>query len=103
LELASDHIAVSVSNGTSLVQAGRYKAFVEQLQEGDVDDLLMRQQEESATSNESGMSGLGLLTMMADYEARLDWRFDLLPAQPESMIVTTSAVLALKGLPGASA
>jgi hypothetical protein len=102
LELASDHIAVSVSNGASLVQAGRYKAFVEQLQEGDVDDLLMRQQEESARSSES-MSGLGLLTMISDYEARLDWRFDLLPAQPESITVTTSAVLALKGLPGVSA
>src|SRR5580704_15183633 len=51
LELASDHIAVSVSNGASLVQAGRYKAFVEHLQEGDAGDLLLRQQEESAKSS----------------------------------------------------
>jgi hypothetical protein len=103
LELASDHIAVSVSNGASLVQAGRYKAFVEHLQEGDVDDLLLRQQEESARSSESTMSSLGLLTMISDYEAQLDWRFDIHPTQPECITVTTSAVLPLKGVPGASA
>ena len=103
LELASDHIAVSVSNGISVVQAGRYKEFVEHLQEGDVDDLLLRQQEESAMSSESTMSSLGLLTMISDYEAQLDWRFDIHPTQLESMTVTTSAILPLKGVPGASA
>ncbi len=103
LELASDHIAVSVSNGASLVQAGRYKAFVEQLQEGDVDDMLLRQQEESAMSSDAAMSGLGLLTMISDYEVQLDWSFDVHPTESESMTVTTSAVLPLKGVPGASA
>src|ERR1700728_621740 len=37
LELTSDHITVSVSNGIGVVQAGRYKAFVEHLKEGDVE------------------------------------------------------------------
>src|SRR5271154_3322252 len=45
LELASDHITVSVSNGISVVQAGLYKAFVEHLKQGDADDLLLKQQE----------------------------------------------------------
>jgi hypothetical protein len=103
LELASDHVTVSVSNGVSPVQAEHYKAFVQQLHEGDADELLLRQQEESARSSESTMSSLGLLTMISDYEAQLDWRFDIHPTQPESMTVTTSAVLALKGVPGASA
>ena len=103
LELTSDHITVSVSNGISAPQAGRYQAFVEHLKEGDVDDLLLKQQEESARSSESAMSSLGLLTMISDYEAQLDWRFDTHPTEPESMTVTTSAVLPLKGVPGASA
>ena len=103
LELASDHITVSVSNGVSVVQAERYKAFVEHLREGDPDELLMRQQEESAMSSESTMSSLGLLTMITDYEAQLDWSFDVHNMQPESMTVTTSAVLLLKGVPGAAA
>jgi hypothetical protein len=103
LELASDHITVSVSNGISVVQAGRYKEFVEHLQEGDAGDLLLRQQEESAKSSESTVSCLGLLTIISDYDARLDWRFDVHPTQSESMTVTTSAVLPLKTVPRASA
>jgi hypothetical protein len=103
LELASEHITVSVSNGVSVVQAERYKAFVEHLKEGDADDLLLKQQEESARSSESTISSLGLLTMITDYDAQLDWRFDPHPTQSESMTVTTSAVLTLKNVSGASA
>ncbi len=103
LELAGDHITVSVSNGVSVVQAERYKSFVEHLQQGNADELLMRQQEESAMSTESTMSSLGLLTMITDYQAQLDWRFDRHSLLPESMTVTTSAVLPLKCVPGASA
>jgi hypothetical protein len=103
LELTSDRIAVSVSNGIGAVQAERYSAFVADLLEGDAGDMLFRQQEESAKSNESTMSGLGLLTMMNDYGAQLGWRFEIHPVRLGMMTVTTSAVLALKHLPGASA
>jgi hypothetical protein len=103
LELASDQVTVSVSNGVSVVQAGRYKAFVEHLQEGDAGDLLLRQQEENARASESTVSSLGLLTMVSDYDAQLNWRFDVHPTQSESMTVTTSAVLSLRNIPGASA
>jgi hypothetical protein len=61
------------------------------------------QQEESAKSSESTVSCLGLLTIISDYDAKLDWRFDAHPTQSESMTVTTSAVLPLKNVPGASA
>ena len=103
LELASDHITVRVSNGVSVVQAGRYRAFLEHLQEGEAGDLLLRQQVESAKSSETAVSCLGLLTIISDYDAKLDWRFDAHPTQPESMNVTTSEVLPLEGVRGASA
>jgi hypothetical protein len=100
--LASDHIKVSVSNGVGAEQAQRYNAFVEDLLRGDAGELLLKQQEESATC-ESTMSCVGLLTMMSDYDSQLGWRFDVHPAQSEFMTVTTSAVLPLKDLPGAPA
>jgi hypothetical protein len=103
LELASDHITVSVSNGISVVQAEHYKAILEHLQEGDAGDLLLRQQEESANSVDSTVSRLGLLTIMGDYDAKLDWRFDVHSTLSGSMTVTTSGVLPLKGVPGVSA
>jgi hypothetical protein len=103
LELTSDHITVSVSNGVGVEQAQRYKAFVEHLLEGDARELLLSQQEESAKCDDSTMSCLGLLTMINDYDAQLGWRFDVHSAQSETITVTTSAVLPLKDVPGASA
>lgn len=50
----------------------------------------------------STMSCLGLLTMISDYDAQLDWRFDVDPTQSESVTVTTSAVLPLTNVSGAS-
>jgi hypothetical protein len=37
-------------------------------------DLLLKQQEQSARPSESAISSLGLLTMISDYDAQLDWR-----------------------------
>jgi hypothetical protein len=94
---------VSVSNGIGAVQAERYKAFVEHLLEADPGDMFLRSQEESAQCSESMISGLGLLTIMNDYDAQLGWRFEVQPARSEMMTVTTSAVLVFKNLPGAAA
>src|ERR1700727_90687 len=66
-------------------------------------DLLLKQQEEGARASESAISSLGLLTMISDYDAQLYWRFDIHPTQPGSMTVTTSAVLPLENVSGASA
>lgn len=103
LELTSDHITVRASNGIAAAQAESYERFVEHVLEGDPADLLMRQQEESAKGNESTKSCLGLLTMITDYGAQLGWRFDVHPVQSEMMTITTSAVLPIKSVPGASA
>jgi diguanylate cyclase (GGDEF)-like protein len=100
LELTRNHITVSTSNGVGEDQAQRYQAFVENLQQGDAAELLLKQQEESAASNEPTMSSLGLLTMICDYGAQLGWRFDL---QAEAMTVTTSAVLLLNNIQGGPA
>ncbi len=102
LELASDHVTVSVSNSIGVGQAQRYKDFVEYLLEGDPGDLLLRQQEESAKSDDSAASCVGLLTMISDYDAQLGWRFDAHQTGSEFMIVTTTAVLPLQNIPEAS-
>jgi hypothetical protein len=103
LELTSDRITVSASNGISVGQARHYQTFIEHLLEGDAGDLLLKQQEESARCNELATSCLGLLTMISDYGAQLGWRFEVHAAQAEMMTVTTSAVLPLKDVPGVSA
>jgi hypothetical protein len=103
LELTSDRIAVSASNGISGAQAEQYKAFVEHLLDGDANDLLLKQQEESAAGLGSTKSCVGLLTMIIDYGAQLGWRFEVRSPQSEMVTITTSAVLPLKDLTGVSA
>jgi hypothetical protein len=103
LELATDHITVRVSNGVSAVQAERYKAYVERFQEGDAAELLLRQQEESANSSDLAVSCLGLLTIIGDYDAKIDCRFYVHSTQSENMTVTTSAVLLLENPEGGAA
>jgi diguanylate cyclase (GGDEF)-like protein len=103
LELTEDRISVSASNGVGEGQAQRYQAFVENLQQGDPADMLLKQQEESAVSREPAVSSLGLLTMISDYGAQLGWRFELYPLETAMLTVTTSAVLTLNSIPGARA
>jgi hypothetical protein len=103
LELTSDRIRVSASNGIGVGQAQHYKAFVERLLDGDPADLLLKQQEDSGKCDESTASCLGLLTMINDYGVSLGWSFDVHPANSEIMTVTTSAVLPLKDVTEVSA
>ena len=100
LELARDHITVTASNGAGEVQAQRYQAFIQNLEQGEACDLLLRQQEESAVCDDARMSSLGLLTMMNDYRVQLDWRFDPHPEEAGIVTVTTSAVLPLNDSAG---
>lgn len=46
-----------------------------ELVEGDPQELFLQRVEENAENPDANASGLGYLTMMNDYEARLGWRF----------------------------
>jgi hypothetical protein len=95
LELTSEQISISASNGVNAVQAERYKAFIGKVLQGDAGDQLIKQLEEGARCAQTNNSCLGLLTMINDYGAQLGWCFDPDPIQSEFLTVTTRAVLAL--------
>ena len=95
LELTSEQISVSASNGVNAAQAQRYREFIAKVLQGDPGELLIKQLEEGARCAESNNSCLGLLTMINDYGVQLGWRFDADPVQSEFATVTTRAVLAL--------
>jgi hypothetical protein len=50
--------------------------------------LYIRQLEKNAT-DEYEESGLGLLTMMNDYLAKIGWKFATVTGEPEVITVTT--------------
>jgi hypothetical protein len=98
LELNSDSIKVSASNGIGAKQAELYRAFVAGMLQGDPGDMLFRQIEQNAEDAESNTSALGLLTMINDYGTQLGWHFAVHPENSAVMTVTTSATLSIKNL-----
>lgn len=56
--------------------AARYRGVVEEIAAGDPLMLFMERVERNAAEGPSAGSGLGLLTMMTDYGARLGWCFE---------------------------
>lgn len=72
LVLAEDAIVFTETNIASAAHAAAFRGFVRELADSDPSEMYMRQLERSA---ETGGSGLGLLTMVNDYGAKLAWQF----------------------------
>lgn len=88
LVLAADSIVFSETNCASAEHGQAFRQFVRELTDSDPSEMYLRQLERSA---ETGGSGLGLLTMVNDYGAKLAWQFQDL--QDGSMRITTQVRL----------
>lgn len=90
LQLDADRITFWETNTVTADQAVRFRSFIDRLVTSDPNDLYLEQLEKSS---DGGPTGVGFLTMINDYGARLAWRFE--PAGPEAIRVTTQVVLAI--------
>lgn len=89
--LGEDSILFTETNCTGASRGESFKAFVRELTESDPSEIYVRQLEKAAVSGAG--SGLGLLTMINDYNASLAWCFEEL--EDGSMRVTTQVQLAI--------
>jgi hypothetical protein len=71
----TDSFKVKVSNVISSDTATSFQALLAEITVGDPGDLLIERIEANAADPEASGSGLGLLTLMNDYGARLAWIF----------------------------
>ncbi|MEG5064217.1 DUF6272 family protein [Microcoleus sp. B3-A4] len=78
---------IFASNSVNPVGANKLKEFIEEIMASDPNELYLQQLEKNAES-ESDTSGLGLLTMINDYSAKIGWKFDRRP-DSDTIIVTT--------------
>ena len=83
---------IRISNLVTQETAGRFQAPLVDLTTRDPGELLIERIEENAENMNSSGSGLGLLTLMSDYGARLGWRFQP-AAVPDAMRLDTYAAL----------
>lgn len=66
---------IKVSNLVSRETAERFSALLEEVTARDPGELLIERIEANAEDATSSASGLGLLTLMSDYGAKLGWEF----------------------------
>ncbi len=94
VKLYNDHLVLSVTNSIQPENIIKFQSVIHDLQHIEPHELYVRQIE-LASENGGESSGLGLLTMIDDYQAKIGWKFDTIQKEPEQIIVTTMVRLSL--------
>ncbi len=93
LQLQSDGVIFSVANSISPQAVGKFQAYIQHLLASEPSELYMEQLEKNAADDNCTDSGLGLLTMLSDYTAKIGWKFQTVQKDPEVIAVTTMVQL----------
>jgi len=93
LQLESDGVIFSVVNSISPQAVDKFQAYIQQLLASDPSELYIQQLEKNAVEESCADSGLGLLTMLTDYTAKIGWKFQIVHQDPEVIAVTTMVQL----------
>lgn len=95
LHLDREKMVFVVTNSVDPKQVEEFQEFLQELLASDPNDLYIHYLEKNASEESNTESGLGLLTMMNDYQAKLGWKFEKLQSDPEAIAVTTMVQLSL--------
>ncbi len=82
---------IFATNSISEKGMKNFQKFILDLLSSDPEILYVEQIEKSVEAEANDASGLGLLTMINDYEAKLGWKFETISSQPQLTIVTSMA------------
>ncbi|MBX3009973.1 MAG: hypothetical protein KF832_00655 [Caldilineaceae bacterium] len=93
MQLDAARVRFYVANSLDPQSLAGFQRFLEELLTGDPDELYMERLMQNAEDETSDGSGLGFLTMLNDYHAELGWKFELIPGNPEAVVVTTMVQL----------
>ncbi|NEP15101.1 MAG: ATP-binding protein [Symploca sp. SIO2C1] len=95
LEDAALTVVLQATNSVSSPTLDKFQAFVEELTTSDPEELVVRQLEKNAEDENSHASGLGLLTMLNDWNTKLGWKIETVQQDPEIVTVTTVVQLVI--------
>jgi hypothetical protein len=74
----------------------KFQAYIKELINSDPYEFYIRQLEKNATEENNTESGLGFLTMMNDYGAKLGWKFETSTQESKKSAVTTMVQLKIE-------
>lgn len=89
LQLEKDLVRIFVDNSITPTGAERFKEYVKNFISSDPMELYIQQLERNAEDDSYNASGLGFLTMVNDYQAKLGWKFKNIQLEPQIVAVTT--------------
>ena len=84
-------VVIYTINSIAPEKVAKFQAFLAELLAADSEKLYVTQVERSMEEEHSETSGLGFLTMINDYSAKLGWKFQNLSTEPPIQTVTTMA------------
>ena len=87
--LDADAVRLYTANGITPEAVAPFQQFIGKLLTSDTNELYIEQLERNANAEGDTGSGLGFLTMINDYGARLAWNFSNLAESPEHTLLTT--------------
>ena len=92
-EQPEQELTMVILTKNSIDQKGvkHLQSYMEELLNSDPDELYVAKVEQSLEDENSETSGLGLLTMINDYSAKLGWKFETIKEEPNIIAVTTMA------------
>lgn len=89
LQLERNELVFLATNSIDPQNIAKFQAFIVDLINEDPGELYFRQLEQNALDENNSSSGLGLLTMIEDYGARVGWKFEEAADLPGVITVTT--------------
>jgi hypothetical protein len=95
LYLLSDRLVFLSTNSASIQSTEKLQGFIHRLMHSNLYQLYMEQLEKSTSDVCDSSAGLGILTMMNDYLAKVGWKLEKYQKCPEVITVTTMVQLAL--------
>ena len=90
--LEDGNFEVTVTNRTAQETAGKFQGLLAELTSRDPGELLIERIEANAADENSSASGLGILTLMNDYGARLGWHFSEAPTGGTIVLMTRASL-----------
>jgi hypothetical protein len=93
LHLHRDRIVFEITNSVHPDRIANFQAYIQEIINGDPEELYIRQVEKNALEESHSGGGLGYLTILNDYGGKLGWKFQELEEEPEIILVTTMVQL----------
>jgi len=84
-------VVVTATNSICQKTKDTFQAFIQELLASDPEDFYLVQLERSAEAENA--PGIGLITIINDYNAKIGWKFETLPKNQSLIIVTTMVKL----------